>query len=59
LELLAAILRPFNPGQSRGDRVASRPPTHYIGAGARFMRAEIENLVEEIKQSASLLRRHL
>jgi hypothetical protein len=25
----------------------------------RFMRAEIEHLVEEIKQSASLLRRHL
>jgi hypothetical protein len=35
-------------------------PTHYIAAREPFIvRAEIENLVEEIKQSASLLRRHL
>jgi len=49
--------------------VARLPPDRYIVAAGResrpcgsndeFMRAEIEKLLEEIKQSVGLLRRHL
>jgi hypothetical protein len=40
-------------------RVAPGAPTHYITGRSTTMRAEIETIVEEIKQSAGLLRRHL
>jgi hypothetical protein len=40
-------------------RVARRAATHYIARRELQMRAEIESIVEEIKQSAGLLRRHL
>jgi hypothetical protein len=33
--------------------------SHYIGREVRIMRAEITAIVEEIKQSLGLLRRHL
>jgi hypothetical protein len=33
--------------------------SYYIPAGIKAMRAEIETIVAEIKQSAGLLRRHL
>jgi hypothetical protein len=50
----------IEPARQTGRRVASGTPTHYIGSQEhRFMRAEIVTIVEEIKQSASLLRRHL
>ncbi len=51
-----------------GRSVAPARRDRYIGAaagnrggpnGLKVMRAEIENLVEEIKQSVGLLRRHL
>jgi hypothetical protein len=41
-------------------RVAPDAPTHYIAVREPLiMRAEIETIVEEIKQSLELLRRHL
>jgi hypothetical protein len=36
-----------------------RSASHYIAARRSQMRAEIETVVEEIKQSIGLLRRHL
>jgi hypothetical protein len=39
--------------------VARRAATDYITGRSTSMRAEIETIVEEIKQSAGLLRRHL
>jgi hypothetical protein len=49
----------IEPGRGR-SRVAPCAATHYIASQEhRFMRAEIVTIVEEIKQSASLLRRHL
>jgi hypothetical protein len=46
-------------GAQAGWRVARRAATDYITARSTAMRAEIETIVEEIKQSAGLLRRHL
>jgi hypothetical protein len=43
----------------RERRVAHRATTDYITRRRPTMRAEIETIVEEIKQSAGLLRRHL
>ncbi|MGB6890992.1 MAG: hypothetical protein WBE25_05880, partial [Xanthobacteraceae bacterium] len=40
-------------------RVAFRSRNHYIADRSSIMRAEITTIVEEIKQSLSLLRRHL
>jgi len=34
-------------------------PNHYIAGQSSNMRAEISTIVEEIKQSLGLLRRHL
>jgi hypothetical protein len=34
-------------------------PNHYIARRSTIMRAEIATIVEEIKQSIALLRRHL
>jgi hypothetical protein len=53
--------------RNRVASVASAPADRYIGSGRTgiaadgqtLMRAEIEKLVEEIKQSVGLLRRHL
>jgi hypothetical protein len=42
-----------------GGRVARRAATDYISRRSTIMRAEIETIVEEIKRSAGLLRRHL
>jgi hypothetical protein len=39
-------------------RAATSPQQHFLKA-AKTMRAEVERLVEEIKQSVGLLRRHL
>jgi hypothetical protein len=46
-------------GERAGRRVARRAATDYITGRSTVMRAEIETIVEEIKQSAGLLRRHL
>jgi hypothetical protein len=43
----------------RERRVARAAATDYITGRRPTMRAEIETIVEEIKQSAGLLRRHL
>jgi hypothetical protein len=43
----------------RERRVARGAATDYITGRRPTMRAEIETIVEEIKQSAGLLRRHL
>jgi hypothetical protein len=40
-------------------RVAFAPWNHYIAGRSSIMRAEITAIVEEIKQSLGLLRRHL
>ena len=54
--------------KARPERASSKPltrriafdaATHYIGRWITIMRAEIETIVEEIKQSLALLRRHL
>jgi hypothetical protein len=47
-------------GWSDGD-IAERNTSRYMQAtkGGNTMRAETQNLVEEIKQSVRLLRRHL
>jgi hypothetical protein len=39
--------------------VAFRSRNHYIADRSSIMRAEIATIVEEIKQSLALLRRHL
>jgi hypothetical protein len=39
--------------------IAFDAATHYIAGRSSIMRAEITKLVEDIKQSAGLLRRHL
>jgi hypothetical protein len=48
-------------GLSRGPVLRCTEPPNPLHSRQefRFMRAEIEAIVEEIKQSASLLRRHL
>jgi hypothetical protein len=46
-------------GTEAGWRVARRAATDYITGRSTTMRAEIETIVEEIKQSTGLLRRHL
>jgi hypothetical protein len=46
-------------GAKARGRVARRAATDYITGRSTSMRAEIETIVEEIKQSAGLLRRHL
>jgi hypothetical protein len=40
-------------------RLASRRVSDYIGGRRPFMRAEMTAIVEGIKQSVGLLRRHL
>jgi len=40
-------------------RIALDATTHYIAGWSIVMRAEITAIVEEIKQSLGLLRRHL
>ena len=44
-------------GQAATLRFA--PDNHYLDDRSSIMRAEITTIVEEIKQSLSLLRRHL
>jgi len=46
-------------GAKARGRVARRAATDYITGRSTSMRAEIETIVEEIKQSLELLRRHL
>jgi hypothetical protein len=46
-------------GAKARGRVARRAATDYITGRSTSRRAEIETIVEEIKQSAGLLRRHL
>jgi hypothetical protein len=39
--------------------VAAAGAAHYIECGTKTMRAEIATIVDDIKQSVGLLRRHL
>jgi hypothetical protein len=43
----------------KGRVFAFELPNHYIAGQSSNMRAEISTIVEEIKQSLGLLRRHL
>jgi hypothetical protein len=46
-------------GRRSNFGIAPAAASHYIGRGIRIMRAEITAIVEDIKQSLGLLRRHL
>jgi hypothetical protein len=53
--LIAASSAPGIPDR----RVAPHAATDYITGRSFIMRAEIETIVDDIKRSAGLLRRHL